>query len=191
MILTRLRHETRTHHDAVEARLGLLDRPVTPDGYRDLLRRFWGYYEPVEERLGGVAGWAATGFDFDRRRKTALLERDLAAAGVGRELLDGFRCAALPDLSGVPQALGCLYVLEGATLGGRVITRHLRSQLGGPFPCAFFASYGEEVGGMWKAFGTFLTGYAAGRDVDDVIVGSARATFDTLGAWLAAGEGRP
>jgi heme oxygenase len=191
VILSRLRSETRPHHDAVEARLGLLDRTTTPDGYRDLLLRFWGFYQPVEARIGGLADWPGLGLDYDRRRKAPLLERDLAACGVGRALLDGFRCPALPDLASVPHALGCLYVLEGATLGGRVITRHLRGLSGGPFPCAFFASYGDDVGAMWKAFGSFLTDYAAGRGEDDRIVQSARSTFDALGAWLAAGEGRP
>ncbi|QEL15574.1 biliverdin-producing heme oxygenase [Limnoglobus roseus] len=191
MILTRLRAETRTRHDAVEARLGFLDRPITSDSYRELLRQFWGFYEPVEARIATATDWPALEFDFNGRRKTPLLERDLATAGVGREALDKCHCPALPPLTDVPQALGCLYVLEGATLGGQVITRHLRGQPGGPYPTAFFASYGENVGPMWKAFGAFLTEYTAGHGGDDRIVASACATFDTLGAWLAAGEGRP
>jgi heme oxygenase len=190
MILSRLRLETRSHHDAVEAGLGLLDRPITPHDYRDLLGRFWGFYEPTEARLVGVADWPALGFNFDRRRKTPLLERDLAAMGVRRERFAGFRCPAVPPLADVPQALGCFYVLEGATLGGQVVTRYVRAQPGGPYPTAFFASYEDDVGPMWKAFGAFLTDWGTRHGGEDAIVRSARATFDALGAWLPAGERR-
>jgi heme oxygenase len=190
MILARLRRETRPHHDAVEAQLGLFDRPVTLDSYRSLLHKFWGFYKPVEARIDAVADWPTLGLDWDRRRKVPLLERDLADLGVGPVLLDGLECTALPDLQSVPEALGCLYVLEGSTLGGQVITRHLEGLNGGPFPTAFFSSYGENLGQMWKSFGEFLTSYSAAWAVDDEIVRSACATFDTLTAWLAAGEGR-
>ncbi|OWK38693.1 biliverdin-producing heme oxygenase [Fimbriiglobus ruber] len=187
MILARLKQETQPQHEAVERRLGLFDHPPTRDSYRTLLRRFYGFHEPVEARIGGLADWSQLGFDFDRRRKAALLEQDLQALGDTRATLDALpRCPDLPDLSSVPRALGCLYVLEGSTLGGQYITRHLGKLPGGPFPTAFFASYGDEVGAMWKAFGAFLTAYSQARADDDVIVASARDTFAALGAWLPA-----
>ncbi len=84
----------------------------------------------------------------------------------------------------MPEALGCLYVLEGATLGGQVIVRRLRDLPREALLSAFFTSYGQDVGAMWQAYREFLTGYAEGRDEDDVIVESACATFATIGAWL-------
>jgi heme oxygenase len=35
----------------------------------------------------------------------------------------------LPDIEDWPRMLGCLYVLEGATLGGQIISRHLQRTL--------------------------------------------------------------
>ena len=188
MLLHRLRHDTRERHERVELTLGLLDRPPAAGEYRTLLRKFYGYYEPVEARLASLP-WEAVGFDWPARRKVPMLERDLIALGDDRNALPAVpRCPHLPPLTTLPAALGCVYVLEGATLGGRVITRRLGGVPGGPLPAAFFASYGDDVGRRWTEFGAFLTAYATGRDEDDEIVESARQTFDTLGAWLAAGE---
>lgn len=85
----------------------------------------------------------------------------------------------------MPQVLGCLYVIEGATLGGQVITRHLLAthgitpETGG----AFFAGYGAETGPHWQAFGAMIT--AAERfGAADEIVASANRTFETLDRWL-------
>lgn len=185
MILARLKAETRPYHDAIESQLDLFDHPPSRAAYRSLLLRFWGYYEPMEDRIGHLADWSQLGFDFEERRKTHLLQQDLFEP---REHVPEVwsRCPRLPELNRVPQALGCLYVLEGSTLGGQVITRYLKSLPDGPYPCDFFASYGEHVGDYWKAFGVFLTEYSARHHDDDAIVESACATFSTLGAWLAA-----
>ncbi len=190
MILARLKHETKSDHDKVEAQLGLLTKPMNLHVYRGLLCKFWGFYEPVEAHIAQVSDWATLGFNFNERRKTPLLERDLAALEVRREALDGCQCGALPDLFDIPHALGCLYVLEGATLGGQVIIRYLKNQAGGPYPTNFFASYGDDVGPKWKVFGDFLLNLAKERGGEDAIVQSARATFASLEAWLAEGEER-
>ena len=84
------------------------------------------------------------------------------------------------------QALGCLYVLEGATLGGQIISRQLEERLaidaghGG----RFFASYGAAVGEMWQAFGEILVAHARGLECGDAIVASGCATFDAFGRWF-------
>jgi heme oxygenase len=49
-------------------------------------------------------------------------------------------------------ALGCLYVLEGSTLGAALITRHLRAHFDTGIPCRFYASYGVNTPRMWHCF---------------------------------------
>jgi heme oxygenase len=92
----------------------------------------------------------------------------------------------LPD---VPEALGAFYVLEGATLGGQILLRHLTRHFEGAAVggFAFFRAYGEQVGPMWKAFGEVLTGAsvrAASGDFDSRAVRGAMDTFDAFQAWL-------
>jgi heme oxygenase len=188
-LLTRLRDRTRPHHEAVEREFGLFDKPWSPNTYRALLRRFLGYYEPLERRIEGAANWPALGFDWQRRRKAPLLERDLSSAGDSPEFVSSLpRCTDLPNVRGLPQALGCLYVLEGATLGGQVVTRYLTEvpRLENVTWFSFFSSYGDKVGPMWREFGEFLLVQAKGAD--EAIVVAACETFTTLAQWLQCGE---
>jgi heme oxygenase len=113
------------------------------------------------------------------------LEADLLALG-DRDLARIPRCEQLPDLDTVPQVLGCLYVIEGATLGGQIITRHLLANLGltAQAGVAFFAGYGAETGPRWQAFGAMLRGGAQRWGGEEEIVASANTTFETLESWL-------
>lgn len=185
LLLTRLRDETREFHDAVERQLGLFDRHWSPAKYRGLLQRLLGYYEPLELRLESAVNWSELGFDWPRRRKTSLLQRDLLSTGDSLTLLSELpRCSDLPEVGGLPQALGCLYVLEGATLGGRVICRHLAglpAMMGNAW-FSFFSSYGDQIGSMWQEFREFLTVSAGGSD--ESIIEAACNTFLTMGIWL-------
>lgn len=187
MILAHLKERTRPHHERVEQRLPVLRDDLAAGEYRDLLARFHGFYAPLEARLCAVRGWDGVAVRPADRLKTPLLRRDLAVLGVNADALPP--CPALPDVDTLARALGAMYVLEGSTLGGRLIERHLARVLGlSPARgCAFFASYGDRVGPMWKAFGAAVTAYAAAHPGDeDEMVDAAAQTFDRLDAWLAA-----
>jgi heme oxygenase len=123
-------------------------------------------------------------FDYAARLKAPLLESDLRALRLPAGQLP--RCVNLPTLAGVPQLLGCLYVLEGATLGGRVITQRLAANLGlqAVSGSAFFSGYGTETAVRWHAFGRFLAETALQLDQDNLIVAGANDTFATFAAWL-------
>lgn len=187
-ILARLRAETRAEHDAIEAALDLIGPGLTLAAYCLRLEQFHGFYRPVEERLLAAGGWAGRGLDLEARQKTPLLVADLAALGV--DALELPVCRDLPPLSDPAACFGCLYVLEGASLGGQVITRHVRSALG-ITPGAgglFFHGYGERTGEMWRSFRGALAAFAGSSGADDRIVASAIATFRKLRLWC---EGAP
>jgi len=185
-LLAQLRDRTQHHHAAVERQFGLYDRQWSSDSYRATLRRFLGYYEPLESRIQAAVDWPALGFEWSSRQKVALLKRDLDGLGDSPEAVAMLpRCTVLPEVGSLSQALGCMYVLEGATLGGQVVARHLA---GAMVPSertefAFFLSYGDQVGPMWRAFGQFLMS----QPVDDeATLGAACETFVTLERWLRA-----
>ena len=187
MILKRLHDETSVRHAALERQLPLLNPQLSRECYRCLIAKFHGYYAPLEERMLALPWWQEVKFDYAERHKTPRLEQDLTALGTTADgLAKNPRCANLPALGVIWQALGCLYVIEGATLGGRVITRHLQASLGVTPECggAFFAGYGAETGARWKSFGAMLGVVAEGRNGEDVIVASANRTFETMERWL-------
>jgi heme oxygenase (biliverdin-IX-beta and delta-forming) len=191
MILKRLKLATSSSHTALEDQLPLMHADLSLDAYRQFVGRFLGFYAPLETQLLASAHWPQLAFDYTTRQKTPRLRQDLLALGSSAEAVAATPlCAALPPLTTPEQILGCLYVIEGATLGGRIITRQLQTQLGltPDTGGAFFDGYGAQTGAHWKAFCTMLTDNAdqdANKDARHAaIVASANRTFETLTHWL-------
>jgi heme oxygenase len=187
VILERLKQATVARHAALESRSVLLDPGLSQPVYRACLARFFGYYAPLERRLLRSQAWLGVGLAYGDRHKTPQLSQDLAALGVTpAELAQMPMCCALPDLRTAARLFGCLYVIEGATLGGQIVTRHLRACLGvTPLSGgAFFSGYAERTGSHWKAFGAQLCAFAQDSGREDEIVSGANDTFETLDRWL-------
>jgi heme oxygenase len=188
-IMARLKAATRPEHDALEAALGLVGGGLTRDGYRRMLVQFYGYYRPLESAVQTVSGWGGGGLDLGARRKTQLIGADLTALGVNS--LEAISlCSALPRVDTPAACFGCLYVMEGATLGGQVVSRHIRATLGVTPESGgrFFHGYGDRTGEMWRAFGAVLVGFAADDNTQATIVAAAVATFQTLRHWCEGGH---
>jgi heme oxygenase len=85
------------------------------------------------------------------------------------------------------RALGCLYVLEGSVLGGRIVSHRARVALGKQLPVAFFSSENrKDVTGEWRSFQATLDGFRFEHpqaDRDDVVAASLE-TFAAMGLWL-------
>ncbi len=115
---------------ASRGELGLLESELSIDRYRRVLEIFFGFYAPIEAGLARLAS-AGPPLGFPLRARTALIESDLLSLGLSRrEIADLPRCADLPRLSCPEDLAGCLYVLEGACLGGQVIAPALPERLG-------------------------------------------------------------
>lgn len=186
-ILERLKLGTHARHVAIESRTVLLDKNLSYSNYSQCLQRFFGYYAPLEKRMFKSPAWHEAGFVYNNRYKTPQIVQDLLALGVAKNALTSIpQCNTLPELKTTAQLFGCLYVLEGATLGGRIISKHLNDSLNltPDFGCSFFAGYGQQTGSQWKAFGACLTSFATQTGSDDEIIASANKTFQTLDCWL-------
>ena len=81
---------------------------------------------------------------------------------------------------------GCLYVLEGACLGGQVIAQALHQQLGVAkgSGASFFVGDAEATSSRWILFLTWLDGLARAGARSEEIVASACATFLTFARWV-------
>ena len=91
---------------------------------------------------------------FPLRARSELIESDLLALGLSRrELAELPRCADLPRLSCPEDLAGCLYVLEGACLGGQVIAPVLHRRLGVAkgSGASFFVGDAEATSARWIA----------------------------------------
>lgn len=182
MLLAELKSATTAHHERVEAAMPSLDQMATPAGYAAALRALHAFHAAWEPGIWRTPGLAEAGMD-PSRRKLPLLEADLRALGVPP-------CGHVPAAAapaGTAEALGALYVLEGATLGGRIIHRRVAEPLGvtAERGAAYYHGYGEGTGPRWKAFGAALARYADETGTAPRVVAGAVACFAALEAWLA------
>jgi heme oxygenase len=182
----RLKRETSGLHRRLEEQLGLLDPALSRHRYSRVLQIFYGYYAPLEAHLVRLTA-SGPPMGFLLQTRSELLERDLLALGMTRrELAELPRCAELPGLSCLEHLAGCLYVLEGASLGGQVIAPILHQRLGVAQGrgASFFVGDAEATPARWRLVLTWLDGLVGAGAGSEEIVGSAYATFLTLVRWV-------
>jgi heme oxygenase len=182
-ILERLKLETESEHSLIESATGVMDPGLDLDGYRAYLERTFGFYQVVEAQLRQLGVWEALRLPALEREKLPLLAEDLVLLG-NLEPTSIPVCDAGPAFPSTAEAVGGAYVLEGSTLGGRVISRHVRASFGPDVPRAFLECYGATTGEKWRDFGTELSRFATSREIEDQIIAGARETFRAFTRWL-------
>ena len=193
MILLKLKQETQQYHDKIERDIDIVNKHLSLEDYTQLLKKFWGFYSPVEARIDGIQGKNTFSFDFKNRKKAFLLKNDLNTLGVlDVDVQKLPLCADIPTIENLSQTSGCLYVLEGATLGGQIITKRVKQLFGFTegHGCTFFNSYGQNVGTMWKSFCSKLVDYTTTEQAEEMVIQAACETFIKLNTWLLEGDGR-
>jgi heme oxygenase len=157
-------------------------------------------YESVLKRLRSVVTswetWAQANAPQDlvemvqARRRGELIEQDLQSLGkIGVADPVHFTAERIPGLEFKATSfraafLGAMYVVEGSTLGGQQIARHVEETLGlnAKHGAAYFFGYGERTAEMWLAFKMVLT------EVPDAesehVVAAAKAMFGIFGMAL-------
>lgn len=187
----RLRAATREAHVALEDGLDWQARVATRAGYRALLARLHGIHAAWEPAIAAALEDDAF---LAPRLRLAPLRADLLRLGC-----DPAAIAALPEPGPIPlrsraEALGALYVLEGSSLGGLVILRHvarlhgIAADDGG----SYYGGRGRETGALWAAFRATLERLAGDAAAEAAASGAAIAAFEAMRLWLVApDEGQP
>ena len=119
--------------------------------------------------------------DLPKRIKTPLIEQDFASLGYTKPQYPPL-FKSLNMQTSTAFAMGVLYVIEGSTLGGRVIYKHIHKLLGidSNSGAAYFAGYGEETGLFWKNFITTLVAYEKNHNTSEKIIEGANYTFQAI-----------
>jgi heme oxygenase len=184
LLSVRLRLATAELHRQAERTLDLPGSIQGRASYATTLGRFYGLYAPLERALSRHLEWSSLGLDLQQRSHSRRLASDLTALGA-------WPCpehaSSLAWLTSFPHALGALYVLEGSTLGGRIILRRLEElQIGVPADAmAFFGGYGAETGAMWRSFSETLDAFGERRpEAQGAVQEGAQSTFQSVIAWF-------
>ncbi len=185
-LLDALRQETRPLHRQLEANSRmreLISSDLTLEAYGEILLRYHALIATIECCLGAYHdAWDHYAYDPNSRVKLPRIEQDLRTLnleprppvnvlGTERLLTDSF-----------PAMVGTLYVTEGSSLGGQVISRHLKQHLGlsPDNGAAYFNGYGPDTREHWRAFQNFLKAFASEYSEHEVVVHAANHAFKTF-----------
>jgi heme oxygenase len=186
--MAQLKTRTAHQHQATEETVNLMRPDFTIDDYRKLLMRFYAFYKPFEAKVQAALHANPIELNHSERLNTPRLVEDLKTLGLSEDEINAIDPAdSFPDLDSKENIFGSLYVIEGSTLGGQVIGRHLKQafDLDASNGAAFFLGYGAETGKMWRGYAETVTKFAETADREKIIAG-ANQTFEAIGKALSS-----
>jgi heme oxygenase len=176
-----LRTATRDAHESIDTDMRRGDWLRSPSSYAGFLERNLRFHRIVEAAVAPVA-LRLEGLGYADRRRSPLLQDDLdalARAGVfpGPKEQPSVRVPPLL-INGPGAAFGCLYVIEGAMLGGTVLAQWIESRLGYDrgFGASSFAAHRGTTMKRWRAFGALVEARVASVSGDRVLMLTAAQT---------------
>jgi heme oxygenase len=182
MFSEEMKEGTRQVHLNLEKKLvDQIRRVNTVEDYVQLLERMYGYYHPLQQRIeqnmsGNEAG--------KRARQALNIINDIKELDPDHPL--EFRlCNNLPAIDSPAASMGALYVTEGSTLGGKIITKMIARQLNISTQkgFSFFNPYGEDTQKMWEDFKSLLN-HPHAQDEKAEMLDTARHTFEKFNEWI-------
>lgn len=175
MLSEELKLKTKEHHQQLEVKIvGAIKSIKEEKDYADLLQLFAGYFSSLEMLIDQTMDLKYLP-DYALRRKASALQTDLTS--VGGSFAKKIDKANLPMIENSLQALGALYVMEGSTLGGQVITKIILSKLPDEKAFSFFKGYGDRSTEMWNTFKASIDAVDLTEKESDIVIESANETF--------------
>ncbi len=179
MLNEQLKDSTQPSHQALEKKMvSIIKKIRTRQDYVKFLKLMYGYYSALEKRVQDYV----SDMEIGKRRKAERLLEDISYF---ESTATPDICKELPPITSHAEALGAMYVMEGSTMGGKIIAKMIEGQAGinGPSGFSFFNGYGEENGRMWEEFKVFLN-----RPFDEIeklnLILTANRTFITFYNWI-------
>ena len=188
MLTKELKENTLSEHQASEKKMIIaLKRIETREDYVRMLHWLYGFYAPVEALIQKHLTPDQLP-DIDRRSRAEFLLGDIRQSGLPNPQYE--ICRELPAIDSAGHAIGAGYVLEGSTLGGRIIAGMIQHRLGPGAPTSYFNGYGEENSRMWQSYKEFLDQPRTTAQ-QAAILEAAKATFITFKNWIDKHELQP
>lgn len=176
MLTTELKENTKKEHASLEKKLiSVLKDIKSSEDYLNVLQVFYAYYSGLENRINRILDRDLLP-DVHHRRKAEYLLNDIRHFDANPSLAESYD---LPEINSPYAALGSLYVMEGSTLGGQIISKMIMQKLGssGEGGLSFFQGYGTDTHEMWEKFKSILDNLTLLPDQREELVTAARETF--------------
>lgn len=157
---TYLKRNTASYHEVIEKMNPFDSELISIPGYTQFLVKNYKVFDPLEKILENDYDWSSIGIDFQDYKRRDLLKKDIENLGIDPESL--MQMKPIPVFASIAQALGALYVLEGSSLGGRIILNKIQSIYGDKLSNSleFLKGNGERTGVLWKDFLLKMNNYA-------------------------------
>ncbi|WP_421939745.1 biliverdin-producing heme oxygenase [Pedobacter sp.] len=186
MIADLLRKETANKHQELESLMfvnEIMNHSLSIEDYKTLLTINYIIHQKLENLLANMLDADLAGqLEMKSRFKLAALEQDLNYWQIDNLSLPGLDFELFIPQKNNAAVLGALYVLEGATLGGNVIKKHIMANpafKGHEAGLNYYGVYGNELSTKWKAFVSLLNESVSEADYKSCIE-SANSTFQNL-----------
>jgi heme oxygenase len=187
MLSEKLKEETKQNHQILEkALVGKMKAIRSVEEYANLLTFFYSYFGGLETLIDTTIDTAQLPDSHQRRKTQAIADDIISLGGTVPQKATG---QALPRITDHLEALGALYVIEGSTLGGKIISKMMQQQLNlGEKGLSFFTSYGDKTEAMWESFKDALNQQAQNPEQEAVVIAAANQTFLKFGEWFKNAE---
>lgn len=179
-----LKQATISNHQRVEKLLVLRLRLIhSNEDYIKLLQLFYSFFGGLEEKINQYILPFHPGHQPEKRNTSYIADDIKILGGTVPEKAKG---GDLPEIENYLQAFGALYVIEGSTLGGKIIVQLLQRQLNIDHlkGFSFFHGYGEETESKWASFQKTLNELRKNATDTESIVFAANDTFAKFKLWI-------
>lgn len=184
MFTDKIKEATLEYHQQTEKILvGKMKSMRSKDDYINLLKIFYSYFGGLEQKTSRYINQENLK-DYAQRRKTEAIADDLKMLGSTAPKFAGN--GFLPKIDNYLQAFGALYVIEGSTLGGKIISKMIQQHLhiDNGAGLSFFNSYGEHTQQMWDEFKAVLNAAVDTDKAEAIVLNAANQTFACFKRWM-------
>ncbi len=192
-VRTRLRKATHSAHVRLNRNPTLhrlTEADLTLADYVKVVQAYDLFYKRLETRIAQAAPLIDDAFPYVSREKAGWLATDLDKLGI---VTPAHPPSAETEwdfgvIDNIGQLAGVLYVIEGSTLGGQIIVRHLGKNLGltRESGARFFHGYGADTEACWQEFCFWLESLSLQHNQIERAEQAARTLFSKLETLLAA-----
>lgn len=183
--LERLRHATAQAHQDLEnlpLSASIINPEVTNTQYATYLQLMHDVVYDTEQNVFPLLENIVP--DLEARRKDHYITADLQQ--LNHKSNTSGNKPVTQELENISPAfaLGIMYVVEGSSLGGRVILKNINAVLGHDAEkgASYFSGYGGQTGSHWKGFLGALTDFESQTGSGDAIIAGANHTFNAINA---------
>ncbi|SKB73016.1 Heme oxygenase [Soonwooa buanensis] len=180
MLAEYLKQNTRHQHDLLEEKFNskkIFEKSYLLEDYKRLIALNYQFLLNYEEKINdAISDKFKAKIRQNLRSKLPLIKKDAELLGI-----DLKTNLELEKINSEAQAIGMLYVIEGASLGGNVIKKNLEKNPNFEgIDFHYFGMYNQAISEFWKEFILALNTYFPEEKYPEVLKGAERAYAELI-----------